>query len=331
MAGPIVKDTDVARDVRGYYDRNFIENARPYEVHRQFAQTKKLPNKSSKTIHFRKMNTLAKATTPLVEGVTPSGSTLAVTEQSATVKQYGDYIPFSDHVDLIAEDPILTKFSMELGEQAGLTADTLARDVLVAGTNVIYANGSARTDVNTEMSLSDIKTSIRFFRSQKAKPIKERIKPSGGIGTEALRPGFFAIIHHDIIPTIEALTGFINSKNYPDNGKIMENEIGAVDMVRFVWTTESKVFLGGGTSGSNVKSTGGDADVYATIILARDAFGTVLLEGGSLETIVKAIGSAGAADPLNQRGTMGWKMWDAVTILNQAFIIRIESAGKDTL
>ena len=68
-------------------------------------------------------------------------------------------------------------------------------------------------------------------------------------------------------------------------------------------------------------------DVYATLILGDNAYGTTELAGGGLEHIVKQLGSAGTADPLNQRATVGWKATKVAARLVEAFMVRIETAS----
>ena len=46
-----------------------------------------------------------------------------------------------------------------------------------------------------------------------------------------------------------------------------------------------------------------DIDVYATIIFGSDAYGTTRISGEAMKNIVKPLGSAGTADPLDQRAT----------------------------
>lgn len=322
--------TDVSPAVAPYYDRNLLENARAHLVHDQFAQVRPLPKKSSKQIKFRRPNTLAVAKTPLVEGVTPTGSSFGYSEVLATVSQYGDFITYSDVVDLVNQDSVLTDITTEQGIQAGETIDELRRDVLVAGTSVQYANGSARASVNTIITAADFDTINRELMNQNAGMVKQMITASKGISTQPIRPAYFVIVHPDIVPTIETFTGFISAEKYSNTGPLMVNEIGAYKNFRFVWTTKAKVWLGGGASGgSSVKETSSLADVYATLVFARNAYGIVPLEGKSLENVVKAIGSSGSSDPLNQRGTSGWKAHTTTVILNNAFMYRVESAATE--
>lgn len=68
-------------------------------------------------------------------------------------------------------------------------------------------------------------------------------------------------------------------------------------------------------------------DVYSTIFLGANAYGTTEISGGGLETIVKQLGSGGTSDPLNQRATVGWKATKTAVILTQTFMLRVETAS----
>ena len=68
-------------------------------------------------------------------------------------------------------------------------------------------------------------------------------------------------------------------------------------------------------------SAGADGiDVYSTLIIGENAYATTKVEGGGLETIIKQLGSAGTADPLNQRATVGWKALKVTDILTEQYI-----------
>lgn len=66
--------------------------------------------------------------------------------------------------------------------------------------------------------------------------------------------------------------------------------------------------------------------VHSTLVFGADAYGTIDIGGsGAVQSILKGLGSAGAADPLEQRATMGAKiMAYTATILNELWIVRIE-------
>jgi N4-gp56 family major capsid protein len=322
--------SQVAPGTQAFYDRNLLERAKPAEVHGRYGQKRPIAKKSGNQIKFRRYSALAAATTALTEGVTPTGSELAVTDITATLAQYGDFVTLSDVVDMVNQDPVITEATEVLGDQAGLTIDQVRRDVLVAGTNVAYANGVAnRAAVNVKLSTADLDKAIRFLKNQNAKFMKEGIPPSTGVGTGAIRKAYIAVIHPDVEFDVESLTGFKPVSDYPSQMGVMEDEIGAYKNIRFVSSTNAKLFAGAGAAGTTVyKNNGANFDVYATLIFAADAYGVCPLSGEAMKTIVKPLGSAGSADPLDQRSSVGWKAMTTTKILNESWMIRLESAAS---
>ena len=71
-------------------------------------------------------------------------------------------------------------------------------------------------------------------------------------------------------------------------------------------------------------------DVYATLILGDNAYGTTEIEGGGLTLIVKQLGSGGAQDPLDQRASVAWKATKAAVRLQEAYMVRIETTSTFT-
>jgi len=332
MSETLVTSSSIAREVSRYYWPNWLAVAREARVHGKFGDPTRLPAKSSATIAMRRVTKLAAATTPLTEGVTPSGSSFTISEITETVKQYGDFISITDAITKVHEDPVLTQISVEQGEQLADTLDTLDREVLNAGTSVIYGNGVSRSAVNTIIATNELDTAIRLLKGQNAKVMEPPVPAGVNIATSGLRKAFVAIVHPDLEHTLEGLTGFVPINQYPGQSFIMEHEIGYYKDIRFVMSTKSKIFPGAGAAGgSNVKETGGNADVYTVVILGRNAYANIVLSQGNSEMIIKQLGSAGAADPLNQRGTMGWKIWYASKIKNDAFMTRIEVAATDAI
>ena len=106
--------------------------------------------------------------------------------------------------------------------------------------------------------------------------------------------------------------------------------------VQFRWQPGSSVY-NNWTTGNTTKivPTGGgnSVDVHASIIYGQDAFGMVKLGGKgapNIQIIVKPLGSAGTTDPLNQRGTIAWKVpFFATAVLQDDFIVRLEHAVSD--
>lgn len=316
--------------VQAFYDRNLLARAQPAEVHGRFGQQRPIPMRNGNQIKFRRYSQLAVASTPLTEGVTPSGSSLTVTDLTATLAQYGDYVTLSDMVSMTNQDAVVTEATDVLGDQAGTTIDQARRDVLVAGTNVAYANGvGGRTSVNVKIAGADLDKAIRFLKVQNAKYIKEGIMPTNKIGTGSVRKSFIALVHPDVEFDLESITGYRSVSDYGSQEGVIEDEIGAYKNIRFVSSTNCKIFSGAGAAGTTVyKNNGSNFDVYATLIFADNSYGVCPLSGQAMNTYVKALGSAGSADPLEQRSTVGWKATTTTRILNDSWMIRIESAAS---
>jgi N4-gp56 family major capsid protein len=320
--------SQVAPGTQAFYDRNLLTRAVPADVHGRFGQKRPIAKKNGNQIKFRRYSALPAATTPLTEGVTPSGSQLSVTDLNATLAQYGDFIVLSDVVDMVNQDPVVTEATDVLGDQSGLTIDQVRRDVLVAGTNVAYAGGVAnRAALVAAIVADDLDKAIRFLKNQNAKFIKEGIDGSDKVGSGSVRKAFIGLAHPDIEYVLEKIPGYRAVSDYGSKESVMEDEIGSYKNIRFVSSTNCKIFPDATTvATAGFKTSGsGKNDVYATLILADNAYGVCPLAGAAMETIVKPLGSGGSADPLNQRSSVGWKAMTTTKILNEAWMVRIES------
>lgn len=315
---------DQAITIQGFYDRNLLERALPTLLYSKFGQTRPLPKNMGDRITFRRYASLAVNTTALTEGTTPAGKTLAASEIYTTVTQYGDYVMITDKLLDMGLDPVLMEAGELLGEQAGLTIDTLHRNILLGGSSVRHSNGVALiTNVVTAPLLVDIKKIVRTLEGNNAKKIREQVNAGVKISTSPLRASFIGIIHTDARQDFEALTGFVPVEKYASQTDVMETEVGELQGVRFIATTNAGIIPnGGGAKGALVSTGGVSADVYQTLILAKNAFGTVPLQKGGIENIIKKAASSGTSDALNQRNTSGWKTYTAAKILNEDFLIR---------
>jgi len=279
------------------------------------------------------------ATTPLVEGVTPQGRELRSKDYTVQLAQYGDYIEFTDVIVDLHEDmpQVLREMVAILGEQAALTLEQVRFGVLRAGTNVFFANGSSRGDVNTPLTLPLQRRITRALKRQNAQPLTQVLKSSPAYNTQPIEAAFIAICHPDVETDIRDMDGFISVKQYA-GVQPMEGEIGAVEDVRYIRSTVIEPWLDAGGTATDVLSSGGTyADVYPILYIARDAYGIVPLRGvqngsGSAVSPVSVMvvqPKPSPTDPLAQRGTAGWKAWSATVILQDAFLIRAEVAASE--
>lgn len=387
----ITTDAGLTGDIKLFWSNHLIDLVEPKLVHSQFAQKHPIPQGSGKTIEFRKWDSLPKMLRPLNEGVTPDGQKLNMSVITAVVDQYGGYVETSDILDLTAIDDINKQALEQIARQAHRTIDTIDRDVMNSGTNVYYCGGkTARSQLDDKcvLTVDDIKKAVRQLKLQNAEPVDT---------------DYVAIIHPDVTYELTKDPDWKDPHTYVDTENIYSGEIGRIAGVRFVETTEAKVFMPDtakfptltvksfdaehsivtfnqalteeqanflhgrfvmyGASSSENKpavlqvvypgtegkarisypATAAQADpaagnsfkdgsagvggraVYSTLILGANAYGVTEISGGGLEFIHKELGSAGTADPLNQRATEGWKCTRVCKILCDQYMVRVES------
>jgi len=320
---------DISPRTAAFAERELLKRGLPHLVIEKFGQSKPIPTKSSKTIKFRRYNSLGLATTPLTEGVTPSSKQLSSTDVTATLSQYGDLVTITDVVQDTHQDPVLQETVEILGEQAAQTIETIRFNVLKAGSSVRYANGAARGSVNSPITLEQQRKVTRDLKRQNARPISKIVRSTPSYGTQPVAPSFVALVHPDMESDIRGLAGFVSTESYGQMTPY-ESEIGKVEDVRYIASTVFTPFGdAGGTKGAMISTTGTSADVYPVLFLARDAYGLVPLKGRSSITPTVVNPSPSESDPLGQRGHIGWKSYSTTVILNDAYMVRLECAVTD--
>ena len=310
FAEPVVQTTllgGLSPEMKTFYDMTLIDEASANLVHDQFGQKRPIPKNGGKTIEFRKFAPLAKATTPLTEGVTPDGKSLTVTAITASVNQYGDYITQSDVLELTSLDNTILEATKLLGRQAGATLDTIVRDVLQSGNNVTYC---PKVGTNGAETAVDSRTALDNTCQLTVKVIQQVVAKLRGQNAPTINGKYVAIIHPYVAYDLMRDPEWIDAHKYTTSTNLYEGEIGEIAGVRFVQTTEAKVYDGG---------------VFGTLIFGEGAYGVTEITGGGLETIVKQKGSAGTADPLDQRSSVGWKAIKTAELLIPNYIVRVES------
>jgi N4-gp56 family major capsid protein len=299
-------DSGLSVENKTHYDMTLIDEAAPQLVHAQFAQKRNIPKNGGKRIEFRKYASLPKALTPLTEGVTPDGRKLSVTSIEAEIAQYGDYVTTSDILDLTAIDNNVVEATKLCGRQAGLTLDTITRNVLHSGTNVFYCPKGDGTAVTSRTGLdATCKLTVKMV-NKVAAFLKANNAPK-------INGSYVSIIHPYVALDLMEDPNWKYPHQYQDTTNIYEGEIGKIGGVRFVESSEAKIYAGG---------------VFGTLFLADGAYGTTEITGGGLETIIKQLGSSGVADALNQRASVGWKATHTAELLIPAYLVRVESKGE---
>lgn len=307
---------NLSAEMKTFYDMTLIDEAGPALVHDQFGQKRPIPANGGKKIEFRKFNTLPKALTALTEGVTPDGGKLNVSILEAEVGQYGYYIVQSDVLELTAIDNTIVEATKLLGRQAGLTLDTITRNKLIAGTTAFYCPkigaGGAETAVTSRTNLDATAQLTVDVVNRVVAKLRANNAPT-------INGDYVAIIHPYVAYDLMRDPAWVSAHVYTTSENIYAGEIGKIGGVRFVQTSEAQILTGGDCPSGLA--------VFCTLFIADGAYGVTEISGGGLQTIVKQKGSAGTADPLDQRSSIGWKAMKTAEILVDPYIVRVESCS----
>lgn len=317
---------DISQRTAAYAEKTMLEHAEPILVLEKFAQTKPLPKNTADNIKFRRPIPYNVSTTQLVEGVTPVPKQLQYEDVPVTLGQYGDVIEITDKVHDLAEDPVLRDAAMLAGEQAAETKELILWGALKAGTNVAYSGGAARANVNAAITLNLLRNATRNLKSQRAKPITSMVSASPKYATEAVAPAFIAFAHTDTEQDFRDLDGFTPVERYGTYSPVSDNECGKVEQIRVILSPVLEPYAGAGANSSGAMvETANATDVYPIVIVSKNSYATVPLKGaGSMSPRVVNPDRIDKSDILGQRGYVGWKMYFAALILNEAWVQRIE-------
>lgn len=306
----------LSAEMKTFYEKRLLDQAEPLLVHNQFGDKYPIPAGSGKKIEFRKYSALPKALTALTEGVTPAGNSLTVTTVEGTVKQYGDWIQLSDMLQMTAIDNNVVQATKLLSSQAGRTLDTVTREVLAGGTNVIYAPkvvDGAETEVLSRSTLTPECVLTPFVVMRAAATLE-------AMNTPKIDGSYVLIIHPYCRETLQESPGWVDVVKYKEGDNTFSGEIGKIGDVRVVTTSEAKVI---NDSTCPVVESTTYYSVFTSLLLGANAYGVTMLENGGLQHIVKQLGYG--EDPLNQRSSCGWKATSVAVRLCEEYMVRIES------
>lgn len=278
--------------VREYYDRLLLMTAYPQLQHTKFAQKRVLPEKMGDTIVFRRYARLSTVPIPLVDGTTPPGAPLSATDIKARVDFYGNFVTITNQVELTVEDRVLNEASRLLAQNLAQTMDEVTRDVLASTMSVIQCSNGVNGNTPTELTKADLDAAVITLLNNDAEMISEVSAGTNAFGTSPVRPAFWGIIDAALLDDLEAVSNFQHSSQYPNQQAVLDGEWGATGNIRWLYTSVGSV-------------SSAATPVYNNIIVGKEAYAVVHLGSETGEFYVEPLGSAGSADPLHQRGSVG--------------------------
>lgn len=296
--------------VRDYYDRLLLMTAYPTLIHTKFAQKRQLPRKMGDTVVFRRYSKLATVPVPLVDGITPPGASLSATDIKARVDFYGNYVMITNQVELTVEDRILNESARLLAQNLGQTMDEVTRDVLASTSSVLLCSNGSNGGSPTEINKLDIDIAVKTLLGNDAEMISQVITGIDAFGTAPIRPAFWGYMDTDLLDDLEQVSNFQPTSSYPSQQTVLEAEWGTTGNVRWLYTSVGSV-------------SSAATPVYNNFIIGKEAYAVVHLGSESGDFYIEPLGSAGSADPLHQRGTVGWQHPFVARILNDAFMLNL--------
>lgn len=290
----------LAADLQTYFSKKLLSQAKYKTVLDQFAHVENIPSHASKTISFTQYADLAVATTPLTEGTAPTDTQLSSSAITATIDQLGAYVTLTDLAELTVKHPVIQKTTELLGTQAARSYDRTINSVVVAGTNVVYPGAitsRANVTASSYLTFAEVKKAVALLRNN---------------GAQEFDDGNFVLVVDPSVETdLMGDTGFANTV-YRQPGK-NENYKGAITTYAGVTVVRS----------NNIPTISSTATVHTSYLFGKNAFAVSDLQ--SLTMYKEGPGSV--SDPLHQKMTLGWKVGFKAVILNNNFMVRLESAS----
>lgn len=285
------------------------------------------------TVKVSAPNLFPVLTTPLAEGVTPTAQQLTYRDVTATVLQYGAYVEVTDKAADLLDRQIMVDCPKLLAQQAAETAEYLNWQAIIAGNQVFYANGAARSAVNTQASLTQIRNMVRLLQRNRAKRVTEMSNGALQINTKPIEAAYLVFCHTDCQNLIRSFTGFTPTSQYGGAREMLPEEFGSVDDIRFITSSALLPYEGianvGGAVGANIPNAADPtkAAVYPMVMMGMDAVHQIAIKGkNQLTPKVRRPGQPSDSDPLGQRGSVATNFWWKTFVTNEAWLARIETA-----
>lgn len=254
---------------------------------------------------------LAVASTTINESVDVDAVALSDSQVTLTLAEYGNAVITTGKLRGTAFIDINPVVANVVGFNAGISVDTVARDVLKGGTNVRYAGQatSRNTVIPTDTLAAD------NVRRAYADLVGNNVATIGGL--------YASFIHPDVSYDLRRQTGAASWRDphtYSQPGEIWTGEIGEFEGFRFIVTPRGPVFADAGSSTTLT-------DTYRTLFLGRQAFAKCYSTQDGNGPYPKVV-MGPVVDKLRRFPPIGWYWLGAYGIFRQAALRAVESASS---
>lgn len=313
--------TTVSQAIKNrYYDKLFLRIAEAKLVHKQLGQLNRKVEQGeggygTGVVYWTRWTDLPLVSAGQGEGVPTTAVSMTATNVTGSTAQYDAAVSISDILAYTSFGDVMKAAMQRLAYNAGLSIDTVVRNVIATAGTLQSATGVAGAawtsiPVTGTLSVNEVKKAVRTLRRNNA------MEQSDGY--------FVAVAHPDSLydlMTDSTTGGWIDVNKYTDSNvdKILKGEAGKLHGVRFLQTSNGYV------RGTGVTAS---ASIYVTNFFGQDAFGVTELQ--SLKTYVKDFGTGGTGDPTEKVSTAGWKTLFGAAPLNSAFQVSVSHTVSST-
>jgi N4-gp56 family major capsid protein len=353
MPSPYTTTTELAGPVNNIFQETLLRNAKAHCPYYEGSMPASISrHQGTFTAKWRRIENMTPTTTALSELTgniafpVRDAVQASATDYTATVSKYGNHYLLNEEVDLINFSGQTDKLVETLGINAGSSLNRLQRNELEDNSTLVQAAGAANDAATTsKLTKNDIRNVVNILERNSAVKFTSKTTGDRNFNTSPVRASLIGICHYDVSEDIRDMAGFIACEAYANQTQLFQNEFGAISGVRFIASEEGTIDADSGGANAALRGTTDAAtniDLYTTVIFGVDYHGSLGLDarfttsgytaGDDLEPvemIMKAKGSAGAADPYNELSTMGWKAFHASVILNAAWGRGIRSGATD--
>lgn len=328
-------------------EREMLKHAEPIKVISTFGDSKPVPQNKTDTVVFRRAlpidanavgapSGIATNDYLLQEGVTPGARTIQYQDVSVTLQQFGVLMKLSSKSESLYEDDIPKDMIQLVGEHMGSIEELISYGVIRGGTNVVFANGSARTAVTSVLNLPRIRQCARTIENAHGSRVTEKLSASPNFATAPIGSAYLVFVHTDIESDARNIPGFVPIAKYGSQKAVHEREIGSIEQFRFISSPYFRPFLLAGANAAagtvlanGIACTGANAsDVYPVMVIAKSAWGQVALKGmDAIDPTYLPAKLKTHANPLGQFGYVGAQFWKNAVRLNENWMVRLEVAA----
>jgi N4-gp56 family major capsid protein len=263
--------------------------------------------KGTNTLRYARYADLGVNTTPLTEGTPPTDQALTISSEYFTATQYGATVAISDLANIDSPHDLISIAAERVAYQAVRSMDNIVRDNIHSTADTAAVFGATASGTLTQNAANSAVAAAGILNGAFVKQIVARLK---GANVPSFADGTYrAIIHpsqeYDLVSDT-AVNGWIESRKYVDNRDLLTGEIGMFAGVRFIVSSDAKVYQTAGASAGNV---------YAALFLGPDAYAI-----GDSQTLQSYFVAPGGdhTDPLAQKALLGYKMRFGSLVLDAA-------------